>query len=179
MEKNKKIKIASIAAAVVAVIVAAVAVISSFNLEIQYSILYSMMPDYVERTVNDDIPIKIYKRKNPDYEYSKETFEENPMNKYEFYYYDDGGNEVVINGGDKLIYEGKDNGAVFVSFIPGAMEKLAGVKKAVQIVSAIIITALIVGLIVLWFFRWSKKQDKEKQDKFKAKNNAKRSKNNK
>lgn len=177
MEKKKKIKIISIVVGITVVIVAIAAIVSSFSLQLQYSFMYLCIPDSVEYPVNDDVTLTLYKRKNPDY--SAKDFEDNPLSQFEFYYIDENGEEVVMKGAEKLVYNGEENVAAFIPFLPKTLEKLGVVKKTAKITIAVIITVLIVGLIVFWFFRWSKKQDKEKQDKFKAKNNAKRSKNNK
>lgn len=179
METNKKkrIIIISVISAVIVVIVAAFIAISVNKEAIQYNLIYNVLPDSVEGTVEEDTAITIYKRKNPDFNFKTD---DNPYNLLQFYYYDENGEEVVVNGADKLVYNGEEYGAPIGDFVLQASEEIAKINRIINAVIALIVVLIVVGLIALWFIIWSKKQDEEKEKKFGKKNlNSRNSKGNK
>lgn len=164
MDKIKKKKIIKIIVAVVifAVIISGIFIINANQIAIKYRILYAAMPDSIDTTVNDDVPLTLYKRLNADYDSKKDD----DMNFMEFYYYDENGEEVVIPASGKLVYDEVDNGIPFVGFSYVASEKIDEIISAATPIAVIVALLIFAGLIVLWFFRWSKKQDAEKEKKY-------------
>lgn len=168
---KKKIKIISIISAVVAVIIAASALISANYTRIHIDVMYSLMPDYIDGSFDDVNPVRIYKRKNPNFDYK--TQKDNPLQAYEFYFYDDEGNEISTTGDEELVLDGEEIGMMYGDFLPQMLENWESLKTKL-IVCAVIASLLIIsGLIVLWFIVWSKKQDEEKAKKYSNKNNQK------
>lgn len=176
--KKKKIRIAVIIAAVAAVIAAVIIAVSANMNYIQNSILYSVMPDSVEYEVtdsnNDSHTITVYKRKNTDF--SSKDAKHNALAYYEFYYYDNDGNEVSTTGDKNITYDGVSNGMPYLMFMFQSLEKVNQIKNIAKIVAAVVVIAIIIAVLVLSFFLWSKKQDREKEEKFGHKNKVRQKK---
>lgn len=171
MKKSKKIAIAVVSAAaviLVAVIVAVSVLSSSFmkgSDEEKLAAMLRVMPTSVTLTIDDE-ELKVCRRANPDYNEATDEL----ANKIQFYFTDKDGNEVVINGDDTFEYHGYEQPSPLGTFGLKTFEKLASVKAAVvKIVIAVAVLAVL-GLIVLWFFKWSKAQDIEKEKKYAHKN---------
>lgn len=172
MEKsnNKKIKIMLILAAVLAVIIAASVVISIHSEQIKCEAMYHMMPDSVEGNFDDGTPVKVFKGKNDSYSYKEDKG--NPLAYYEFTVVDDKGNEYIVKGDASLVVDGEEIGNVYPEFLPKTMETWSKVQSKIAIAAVIAAMIIIIGLIVLWFKIWSKKQDEEKERKYGNKNNS-------
>lgn len=160
--KKKKIKKIIVAVVIIAVILGGVFAVSSHKIEIMYRIVYSIIPDHIDATINDEIPLTVYKRLNPDYDPQKDD----EINFMEFYYYDVNGKEVVIAANDSFIYDGVNNGSPFAAFLFEAKDTIAKIRTIAVSVGVVIAIAVIVALIIFWFFKWSKKQDDEKEKKY-------------
>ncbi len=174
-KKKKKIIISvSVIAVIVALVIAAASIIKANQNELGSGFVYSLMPNSVEHSVGDNKSITVYKRKNKDYDVKTQST--TPMDAVEFYYYDDDGKEVVIDGQGILEYNGKNCGTPYFTFLEKALEKFSVMRKAFRIITPIIIVAAVSGAIVLWFFKWSKKQDLEKEKKYGDKKKHKRTK---
>lgn len=171
MNKNKKIAIAAVS--VIAVILVAVLVIinvavSSFKTatpEKQMNLMLHVMPKSVTETVGDE-EVKIYRRENPDY--NKDTDE--LANRLQFYFTDKDGKEVTVNGDSLFEYNGEQQFSPFSTFTMKTIEKIAAINKTVTAVLIVIVVLAVIGFIVLWFFKWSKAQDMEKEKKYAHKN---------
>lgn len=171
MKKIKKIAIAAVS--VIAVILVAVLVIinvavSSFKTatpEEQMNLMLRVMPKSVVQTVGDE-EIKIYRRENPDY--NKDTDE--LANRLQFYFTDKDGKEVVVNGDALYEYNGEQQFSPSGTFMMKTIEKIGTISKTVTTLIIVIAVLAVIGLIVLWFFKWSKAQDLEKEKKYAHKN---------
>ena len=144
-------------------IVIAVLIVAVKN-QIQADLVYSIMPDSVDLRENNGFPYILYKQQNEGFDF-KEDIEE-PMNAVQFYYYDDNDEKIVIDGADTIEYNGEDYGSPYVAFMLNSVDTINQIRKALTVVAVIIIILLIVGLIFLWYKRWSKKQDMEKEKKY-------------
>ncbi|MDE6470070.1 MAG: hypothetical protein K2L19_03500 [Eubacterium sp.] len=173
MEKNKKkkIKIISILAAILVVIIALNAIISANQFRIKSEALYYIMPDSIEMELNNHSVIELFKRKNENYDYK--TQKDNPLAAYEFYYYDENGNEVVVAADSPLVMDDENQGAPGIMFMINSADNLKHIKKVITIVSCVVILVIIVALILIWYRVWSKKQDEEKERKYGKKNENK------
>lgn len=160
--KKKKIKKIIIAVVIIAVTLGGIFAVSAHRIEIMYRIVYSIIPDHLDATINDEIPLTVHKRLNPDYDPKKDA----EINFMEFYYYDENGKEVVVAANDSLIYDGVNNGAPFAAFLFESKDTIAKIRTVAIVVGVIIAIAVITALIIFWFFRWSKKQDDEKEKKY-------------
>ncbi|MDE5984899.1 MAG: hypothetical protein K2H13_06580 [Eubacterium sp.] len=170
MEKNKKkkIKIISILAAILVVIIVLSSVIAANQFRIKSELLYYVMPDSIEMELNNDSMLELYKRKNENYDYK--TQKDNPLAAFEFYYYDENGDEVVVNGDNPIMIDGEVQGAPTMAFILSSSDKLNHIKKVATIVSCLVILIITVALIFIWYRVWCKKQDEEKERKYGRKN---------
>lgn len=172
MEKNnkKKIKIISILAAVLAVIIAASIVLSIHSEQIKCAAMYSMMPDTVEGSLDDETPVTLFKGKNADYNYKEDKGE--PLAYYEFILRDNNsGKEYTVKGNEVLYIDGEEIGMLYPDFLPKTFETWANIKSKIITAAVIIAIIVIIGLIILWYRIWSKKQDEEKERKYGNKNN--------
>lgn len=162
-DKKTVKKMIVIAVLIIAVLAGIIAINVNKN-QIQADLIYAIMPDSVDLKENNGFPYILYKQENKDFDF-KEDIDE-PMNAIQFYYYDDDGEKVVVNGADMIEYNGEDYGSPYVAFMLNSVDNINGIKKAVTIVAVIIIILFIVGLIFLWYKIWSKKQDMEKEKKY-------------
>lgn len=178
MKKSKKAAIVAVSVAaivLVAIIVAVSVLASSFKSgtpEDQMKLMLRIMPNSVTSTIGED-EIKIYRRENPDY--NKDTDE--LANRIQFYFTDKDGKEVIINGDETFEYNGEEQASPLGTFGIKAIEKIASIKSTVTKVLIVFIVLALAGLIVLWFFKWSKAQDAEKEKKYAHKNANKKKKN--
>lgn len=171
MKKSKKIIIATvsvIAVIFVAALVAVNVISNSFingSDETKLEIMLRIMPKSVTETVGNE-EVEIYRRENPNY--NKDTDE--LANRLQFYFTDKDGKEVTVNGDSLFEYNGEQQFSPFSTFTMKAIEKIASIKKTVTAVLMVIVVLAVLGLIVLWFFKWSKAQDMEKEKKYAHKN---------
>ncbi|MDE6767659.1 MAG: hypothetical protein K2J35_05650, partial [Eubacterium sp.] len=144
MEKNKKkkIKIISILAAILVVIIVLSSVIAANQFRIKSELLYYVMPDSIEMELNNDSMLELCKRKNENYDYK--TQKDNPLAAFEFYYYDENGDEVVVNGDNPIMIDGEVQGAPTMAFILSSSDKLNHIKKVATIVSCLVILIITV-----------------------------------
>lgn len=176
MEKNKKkkIKIISIAAAVLAVIILLNSLIAVNLFRIESELLYYVMPDSIEMDLSDGSTIEVFKRKNKNYDYK--TQKDSPLAAYQFYCYDENGNELSVDGDKPLVINEETQAAPGIMFIVNSADKVNQVKKVATIVILLVTAVVIIGLIILWYKIWSKKQDEEKERKYGNKNETKQKK---
>ena len=165
---NKKIKIFSAIGVLIVAIVVAIIAISSNSERIQSRFMYSLMPDSVSGTLGDD-EVTFYKRKNKDYNPKTDK----PAYEFQFYFTDENGNEVVVNGDDSFEYKGEEHETPFGEFMLQSLSKISSIKTCFNIVVTIFVILVIIAVIVIWFFSWSKRQDQEKEKKYHNKNNTK------
>lgn len=167
--KKKRTKKITVAVLVIVVVIGGIIAVALNRDLIESRLLYMVMPDHIDATVNEDIPLTLYKRLNTDFD----PKEDEAIYFMEFYYYDKDGNEVSIPGNGKLIYEGVDNGSPYAYFFIKSIDNINHIKSIAKIVGAVIAVLLAVGLILLWFFLWSKRQDAEKEKKYGGKKTPK------
>lgn len=161
---KKKIKLISIAAAVAAVIIAGIIALSVNYTRIQIDVMYKLMPDYIDGSFDDVNPVRVYKRRNPDFDYK--TQKDDPLAAYEFYFYDEDGEEVSVVGGEVLEIDGEEIGMLYGDFLPQLLENWGKLQNKLIITGVIAAIVIITGLIILWFVLWSKKQDAQKAKKY-------------
>lgn len=170
-DKKKKIKVISILAAVLVVIIVLSSIIAANQFRIKSELLYYIMPDSIEMELNNNSVIELYKRKNENYDYK--TQKDSPLAAYEFYYYDENGNEIVIEADSPLVIDDENQGAPSIAFLINSADNLKQIKKVASIVFWIVFLIIIVVLILVWYRAWSKKQDEEKERKYGNKNETK------
>lgn len=126
-------------------------------------LVYSAMPEsHVVET--QDGTFEYFVEYNEDFDPKEDS--ENPLQAYTYYYYDDNGQKVDM-GPDAVYYDADGNeNSLDMVFVLRIMEKLEKIEKVLPKVMWTLIVVAIVGLLVLWFFRWSKKQDLEKEMKY-------------
>lgn len=163
--KDKKtVKKMIVMAVLVMAVLAGIIAVSVNKMQIQSDLIYWIMPDSITPDESSDFPFTIYKQKNDNYDADQNPSE--PLDALKFYYYNEKGEKIVIDGSDTIEYNGEDYGSPYVAFMLNSVDNINGIRKAVTIVAVIIIILLIVGLIFLWYKRWSKKQDMEKEKKY-------------
>lgn len=172
MKKNKnnkkRIKIISAITAVVLVIaITAVTIATNKTAETAFNTKMTLllMPDSLS-TAFDGKDVTFYVRENKKFDSKKESSQ--PLNAFEFYYYDDDGNEV--NLGSDGTYKTKSIDIMpSVLFLMKTNENLAKVKSIGAKVGVVLVVLVFALVIVLWYKSWSKRQDKEKEKKYKNK----------
>lgn len=169
---KKRIKKIIVAVVVIAVVISGIFVFKAYKTKINYRFLYSVMPDSIQVDVDEDTRITVYKRLNADYDSRKDD----DMNFMEFYYNDENGEEVVIEGSGQIVYNGENQGLAFIGFSFAATDNIEKAKSIATTVGVIVGLLVTAGLIVLWFFIWSKKQDEEKEKKYGYKKEQKKKK---
>lgn len=163
--KDKKtVKKMIVIAVLIIAVLAGIIAISVNKMQIQSDLIYLVMPDSITPEESSDFPYTIYKQKNDNYDADQNPNE--PLDALKFYYYNEKGEKIVIDGEDTIEYNGEDYGSPYIAFILNSVDTINNIKKAVSVVLVIIVILIIVGLIFLWYKRWSKKQDMEKEKKY-------------
>ncbi len=116
-------------------------------------VMYMFMPkSYTDHDNGNEIVF--YIEKNKDYNPDKDV----PLEAYKVYYYDKDGKRVDTYQGHyktatKTIY-------AEIAFLLMARRNINTFKNYAKIVFAVLGVVLVVGLIILWYKLWSKKQDR-------------------
>lgn len=172
MEKeNKKLtkKAKGLIALGVALCVVIIGVIVYFtnSTAINNYVLYMFMPKTItasEINTNYDLGVRL----NEDYDAKKQKSQ--PLEAFEYYYTDpETGKEVVVKGADNAKINGEDV-PIYLGFLIRAKTNMNSFKSILSKVLLVVVPVLIAVGIVLWFKAWSKKQDEEKQMKYKSNN---------
>lgn len=167
ISKKGKILIA-VAVLLLAVVITSVVVISTNQTYFSTRITYALMPkSLVAETKAGDV--EFFVRLNDDYDANAQS--STPLQAFEYYYYDKDGKEIDL-GPDGYYDDEGEQLSMSLIFSYKAGEKLATLKSVLSKVGWVLATVVFVGLIVIWFFVWSKKQDMEKEQKYGNKNNS-------
>ena len=161
---TKKLKKILIPIAVILVLLLSlVVIIKTSGITILMKVAYSAMPEsYVAETQDGTIEyfIEYNKGFKPDDEFN------NLQEAYNFYYYDENSNRVDVEANDTFTDSDGNAVPIIACFSQDMFSGLENAKKVFSVVAKVLIAVLIIGLIVLWFFKWSKKQDLEKEMKY-------------
>ena len=160
-KKLKKILIPI--AVIILVLFSALMIIRANSTAIVTKAMYSLMPEsYVAETQDGEVEYFV--------EYSKtfnpKTDGENALNAFEYYCYDENGNKVELGPDATFINDSGNEISLDMMFSSSMGEKISKIQKVFSVVVKVFFVVLFVGLIVLWFFKWSKKQDLEKEMKY-------------
>lgn len=169
MNENKKVnttklkKILIPIAVILVLLLSLVLIIKTNGITILMKVAYSAMPEsYVAETQDGTIEYFI--------EYNKEFKPDDELNNlqdaYNFYYYDENGSRVDVEGNDTFTDNNGTAVPIIACFSQDLFSELENARKVFSVVIKVVIVVLIIGLIVLWFFKWSKKQDMEKEKKY-------------
>ncbi|MGN0521586.1 MAG: hypothetical protein ACI4IQ_02985 [Eubacterium sp.] len=163
--KKKRNKIIIAVTAVVLIIAVVAASIAANETAFKTKMTMLLMPNSLT-TVLDDKEITFYVRENK--EFNAKTDESQPLSAFEFYYYDDDNNEV--NLGSDGAYK-TETGKIMPSllFLLKTNERINKIKSAVPAVIAVAAVIVVAILIVLWYKSWCKRQENEKNRKYKNK----------
>lgn len=169
MNENKKVNTTKLKKILIPIAVILVLLLGLFLIirangtAIITKLVYSAMPEsYVVET--QDGTYEYFVEYNDEFDPKADI--ENPLKAYAYYYYDENGERVDM--GPDAVYidpNGKEN-SLDTAFVLGIAETLEKINKVFPKIITVIVIVAIVGLIVLWFFKWSKKQDMEKEKKY-------------
>ncbi len=163
-QKNKKSKKGIIIAAAVAVILIIAATAAAVNYEsIAVKVTYALMPSSLETEVNDKT-ITFYKEFNKDYDFDKNS--DQPLTAFNFYYYDENGEKVTLDGMDNYV-DGDETVMPSLGFILKAKENSNIIKNVISKIMIVAVIVIIVLLIYLWYRSWSKREDAKKAKYYK------------
>lgn len=175
--KNNKVKPLSkknkIAISVIAVILALVTVLgitfkANENLFVA-KFMYALMPETYEITDDNGTTLyELYVDFNNDFDAKNDDL----MQAFSYSYYDENGNLIDLGPNGKLNYEGEDQ-EISLLFMLKLVENFGTFKKTITKVVWCIVPVVLIGLIVLWFVLWSRKEDREKEAKYAAQNKNK------
>ena len=166
---SKKRITAIIVVAVLLIAIISTSIYVSVNKVKVYSdIIYTFMDK--EKLAEDDTNRLYHIRKNP--EFKSKGKDATILDAFEIYFEDENGKMCYYTSGDNFPYDGDEAGAdvVILIFISSALVPLKKIGTAVAVIVPIIV---IVGLIVLWYKLWSKKEDEERAKRI-AKYNQKK-----
>lgn len=113
---------------------------------------------------NGDTEITFYSEKNKDFD----AKENQPLDAYTVYYFDEGGKKIVLENGEYATGELNEKGKekkenitlAFLILTQVRFRKIQAVLKVVAIVYAVIVLAY---LIYIWYLSWSRRYDKQKE----------------
>lgn len=123
-------------------------------------LLYALMPESGVAMM-DDKEVEFYVEFNKDFD----SKNDNVLEAYSYYYYDDEGNRVDLGPNGTVLYEGEE-APLFYAFMIDTMKTAGNVRNVLLKVVAVVAVIAVIGLLVLWFVLWSKKQDAEKAAKY-------------
>ncbi len=164
-EKTKKTLI--VLSAILAVIIVLLTVYLTNKVEIQARVVYMLMPDSAMGMMDgSDEETEFFVEFNNDFDGKNDDM----LEAFSYYYYDDDGNRVDLGPGGTIIYEGEET-SLFYAF---AIDLIKNASTAVNIIkkaAVVIVVVVVVALLILWFVLWSKRQDREKAEKYGEKPN--------
>lgn len=167
ISKKGKILI-SVAVALIAVVIAGTVIFLTNQTYFSTRITYALMPkSLVAETKAGDV--EFFVRLNDEYDDKEQS--STPLQAFEYYYYDKDGKEIDL-GPDGYYDDDGEQLSMSLIFSYKAGEKLAAVKSVLKTIGWVLAAVVFVGLIVIWFFVWSKKQDMEKEQKYGNKNSS-------
>lgn len=163
-------------AVIIAVAITGLIVFKTNQIYFTTKLMYAFMPQsYVAEL--DEGNIEFFVEYNNDY--SAKESNNDPMQAFRYYYFDENGERVDlgIDGG----YDEEGNGEKSPLSVPFMflMGQRIGTFKAIMSKVMLGLAAIIVvALIVVWFIVWSRNEDKQKLEKYgdKTKNKNKKSK---
>lgn len=174
---SKKQRNAIIAfAVIVAVAITSLIVFKTNQIYFTTKIMYAFMPQsYVAELEEGNIEFFVEYNKG----YSAKESNNDPMQAFRYYYFDENGERVDlgIDGG----YDEDGTGekkplSVPFMFLMG--QRIGTFKAIMTKVMLVLAAVIVVVLIVVWFIVWSKNEDKQKLEKYGDKPKKKKSKNN-
>lgn len=137
------------------------------------SIVTVIIPDHIENANNDDLDIVFYKELNQEYIDSTTKFDDEDyyINMFNYYYVDDYGEKHYLPDGiyHYWVAGEEQTVAVALGFFYAAGERLDNIKTAITAMIWIIVIAVVIAGIIIWY-----KHDKAKtkvQPRRKKKNN--------
>lgn len=170
----KALRIILVVILAIAIAVGGVAVVYNTNKEaINIKLVEMLYPDkYIDPDTNIEYHTKFINK--PDFSTPEKASE-----SIEYYMVDENGKEVQISSETPLIYDDADRtvAEVFLLLCVGRLFKLGtATKKILPIAIAVLSIALVCVLILVWFKKWSAKEDLNKQNTHKQQNNQKKKK---
>lgn len=178
IETNKKkidkrtIKISVLIAAAV-LLVAGIIAISLNKTAINTNITYALMP----KSISDNIEgneVTFYVRKNKNYDPKKNA--KQPLEAFEFYYYDEDGKEVNLGSNKAYKINGKSV-LPSILFMIKVQQNIKNFKNILFSIVIPVISVIVIGAAVFfWYKAWCRQQEKEKAEKFKNANKNKKKK---
>lgn len=169
-----KISKKGITAIVVAVVLLAAIIttsifVSVYKVKLYADIVYIFMDK--EKRAEDETNRLYHIRKNANFD--PKDKDATILDAFEIYFEDENGEMCYYSADDKFTYDGSDEataGLVILIFITSGIAPLKKVGTAAAIIVPIVV---VIGLIVLWYKLWSKKEDEERAKRI-AKYNKKK-----
>lgn len=159
---NKKSRAAIISVSVIVVIGIIIAVCVANKTAVISNVTYLVMPKTIDTSEYDSsLDLVLYAEKNDEFDAKKDEAE--PLKAFKYYYYDESGKKVSLQYDDSVL-EGTDNEMMACSmFYYEVALRMQNLVKVLKIAAVILAVAIVIGAILIWFFSWSKRYDREKE----------------
>lgn len=150
-------------AAIILVLFSAILIIKANDVAIVTKAMYSLMPEsYIAETQDGNVEYFVEYNKD----FNPKTDRDNALKAFEYYYYDEDGNKVELGPDGTYLSTTGEEVSLDMVFAVNIGEKFSKIQKVISVIVKVFFVVLFIGLIVLWFFKWSKKQDMEKEKKY-------------
>lgn len=178
MKENKKINLSKkqrniiiTFAVIIAVAITGLIVFKANQIYFTTKLMYAFMPQsYVAEC--EDGNIEFFVEYNKDYNVKESN--NDPLQAFSYYYFDKNGERIDlgIDGGYDFYGTG-DKGPLSVAFMYLMSQRVGTFKSIVTKVMLALAAVAIVALIVVWFIVWSRKEDRQKLEKYGEKKSKK------
>ena len=172
---SKKQRNAIIAfAVIVAVAVTSLIVFKTNQIYFTTKLMYAFMPQsYVAELENGNIEFFVEYNKD----YSAKESNNDPLQAFSYYYFDENGERVDLGVDGGFDEEGNgEKQPLSVPFMFLMGQRIGTFKSIMTKVMLVLAAVIIAVLIVVWFIVWSRNEDKQKLEKYGDKPNSKKSK---
>lgn len=172
LKRYRLIIAAAFAAAIVIALIVGISTMNSFVVEAKSTnaFLSVLMPESIEGTSNEGeskytYGMVFYREKNKDYDALKDE----PIKAFNYYYKDNDGNRIDLEDGVfyPADYYNKKMDVnpvpVYAGFYIEAVQKWNVVKTVLKVVVAVVIAALVVFGIWLWYISWRRREIAKRQ----------------
>ena len=160
-------------AVIAAVVITGLLVFKTNQIYFTTKLMYAFMPQsYVAELENGNIEFFVEYNKG----YSAKESNNDPLQAFSYYYFDENGERVDLGVDGGFDEEGNgEKQPLSVPFMILMGQRIGTFKSIMTKVMLALAAVIIVALIVVWFIVWSKNEDKQKLEKYGGKPKHKKS----
>lgn len=169
---SKKVKLIITFIVLIAVVISGIIIVKSNQNYFYTRALYMLMPKTItgqEMGTDYDLSVGL----NGEYDAKKKS--SYPLEAFEYYYTDpQTGEDKVVKGTENASINGEEV-PVYLGFLIEAKTNLENLKSVLSKTAIVLVLIIIVGGIILWYKVWSKKEEQQKERKYKNSHNKHKS----